>query len=79
MALVIAGLVGYIIINQKNINQSNSTDISNKNTENKSENDTKFALLLYNKIDKTTKIQDKRISDAYKLQKKVITRILFGR
>lgn len=40
MALVIAGLVGYIIINQKNINQNNSTDISNKNTENKSKNDT---------------------------------------
>lgn len=42
----------------------------NEQSLNKSENDTKFALLLYNKIDKTTKIQDKRISDAYKLQKK---------
>lgn len=36
----------------------------------KLKNDEKYALLLYNKINKATEVQNKRISDAYKLQKK---------
>lgn len=42
MALVITGLVGYIIINQKNINENNSVETNKKNGEDtsKTENDT---------------------------------------